>query len=50
MAAVSEADLKAVFDSFDADKSGFIDAKELVNALSQLYGKEQAEKLAQVRY
>jgi Ca2+-binding EF-hand superfamily protein len=45
---VSESDAKAIFNSFDVDKSGSIDAKELVACLSQLYGKDQAVPMAQV--
>lgn len=48
MSELSEADVRAVFDSFDIDQSGQIDSKELTSVLAQLYGKDQAEKLAQV--
>jgi Ca2+-binding EF-hand superfamily protein len=36
MSNISEADLKAVFDEFDADKSGEISARELLNICTKL--------------
>lgn len=44
MAGISEADLKAIFEEFDSDNSGVIDAKELVNALKRVFGDERSDE------
>ena len=43
MAAITEADLRAVFDDFDADKSGEISATELLNALTKVYADDKTK-------
>jgi len=44
MAQISEDDLRAIFNSFDADGSGSISASELLNALKKVFGDEKSEE------
>lgn len=40
----NESDLRAIFDEFDSDNSGQIDASELVGALKKVFGDEKTGK------
>ena len=48
MSQASEAQVREVFDHFDADKSGSISAAEIQNALGQLGVQASAEEVAAV--
>ena len=48
MSQASEAQVREVFDHFDADKSGAISAAEIQNALGQLGVQASAEEVAAV--
>jgi Ca2+-binding EF-hand superfamily protein len=40
----NDSDLRAIFDEFDSDNSGQIDASELVGALKKVFGDEKTAK------
>lgn len=42
-ATILEAELRAVFNEFDTDKSGQIDAKELVDVLKKVYAGKKSD-------
>ena len=41
MAKPSNDEMRAVFNEFDSDKSGFIDVNEMKNALEQMFGETE---------